>query len=202
MKFIRNICLLLLLDLFSCSAMASSSLMWGSTGFLVRDDLNNALPGSVNDGTVGAWAQLLYAGANGVADEFLASGFGTSVDDVVVDTSYSWNGSFIGASAGKFSYQTAGTSDILNGNYYVRVYNVPNPDYGLGNAATIPVAATHYYESSLHSYTYTSVADAPDQWSFTGGANQQTLNVVSVPEPSSMILLSLGMIVAGVRRRK
>jgi len=201
----KAVAFLVLSMLFSANwSNAASSFSWGeqSASYTVKDQLGNLLPFSKTVGTSGAWAQLIYAGANGTTNDFIFSGLGVTSDDRVIDVNYSSNGSFLGAAAGMFSYQTAGTNDIPNGNYYVRVFNVANSDWASDTNAAVPAAATYYYQSELHAYSYSTATDPVDQWLFTDNVQRQTLIPTAIPEPATSALFFLGLItVAGLRRR-
>jgi len=181
----------------------SSSFQWGQTAaaYVIKDQNNNSLPCSSTIGTAGAWAQLIYAGANATTNDFSFTGLGVSGDDVVIDVNYSANGTFMGWGPGKWSYQPAGTNDIPNGNYYVRVYNSSNDNWAMDTNAPFPSTATYYWQSQMHAYSYTLPTDGVDQWNFTDAvAGIQTLT--PIPEPATFALISLGLAVVGLRKRR
>jgi len=183
-------------------------LFWTSSTNKVTGYGGQGLPYSETDGTQGAFAQLIWVGPNGTRDPFDPSDpDGTGNDDVVVDITFSYGAVIPGTKSNQFADVGVPLSDIgaaQNGsNYYVRVYNAPNPNYNaVGAPITGVVGITYYYESDIHAYDHKG-GTQPDIWNFTGGTDQST-QLQLVPEPTTMGLMAVGALalVASRRRRK
>lgn len=181
-------------------------LFWGSDTNKVTGESGQSLPYSETTGSGGAFAQLIWVGPDGAKDPFDASDpDGTGGDDVVVDISYSYGAVTPGTKSNQFSLVGVPLVDIgaaqNNSNYYVRVYNGANPNYGVGASPITGVTSiTYYYESDTHAYQHSDTT--PDEWNFTSGENKQT--ITPVPEPTTMGLMAVGALalVASRRRRK
>lgn len=178
------------------SLAAHADLFWYNN-FAVLDENGDPVTASETDHTVGYFAQLIFAGAS--PDAFVASGNGTSGDDAVIETMFSGQNDFLYVD-GFFPIQAVAA--VLgsggNGDYYVRVFNAPNPDFYDGTSAEIPASATHYWQSDVHTYTHSDTL--PDTWDFAPSGGQ-TLTVI-VPEPSVLAIMGLGLFgLASARRR-
>ena len=64
-----------------------------------------------------------------------------------------------------------------DGNYYVRVFDAPNPNFNAGPDAALPGSyfdGTHYYyESGIHTYTY-AVGAPPSEFNFALQGGKKT----------------------------
>ncbi|MGA1193315.1 MAG: PEP-CTERM sorting domain-containing protein [Kiritimatiellia bacterium] len=193
-----NKTLLSLLSLLLCTQLSNAALLWGNSSPIL-DFTGSPVPAS-NDSSIGFFAQLIYAGTNSVADAFdhdLTSN-GVTSDDVVVSTAHAGQGvaAFL-VQDGIFPLATgvSGGSEN-NGTYYVRVFDAPNDNFGLGTFA--PIVGSYYWQSSTHSYEYSATTD--DQWNFAPSGGQTTITII--PEPSVIAIMGLGLFgLASARRR-
>ena len=181
------------------TASLANTLWWGTEPNTVSDQLGTLVPTSKTDGTVGAFAQLIWVGLDGNVDDFLYSGTGVSDDDSVIAITYSYGASGLGDKSGQFKILDSGLAE--NKQVYVRVYNAANPDYYTsGTSAVITGSSISYYwQSAVHSFTYSDVG-ANDEWNFTGGTNVQT--TMAIPEPATFLLFGMGAMGAWLVRRK
>ena len=158
----------------------------------IKDQNNIPVAAHSTDYTVGFFAQLVFTGIDGTKDDFVASGTGTTDDDVVVATMFAGQDDFIPQN-GFYPVHT-GVVGPANGDYYVRVYNAANPNYPSGALAAIPPAATYYWESIEHSYIHND--SEVDNCDFSAGSSElRTLNPISqIPEPAmfGLALVSIG----------
>jgi len=184
-----------------------NQLRWGDQNNDITDEVGDDIPYSKDTPTEGAFAQLIWVGPDGVPDDFVYDGNGTSGDDEVVAITYSYN-SNLSAKTNRFAYKPVDNAIIggpQNGsNYYVRVFNGANPNYAdVDTAITGVTDITYYYQSDTHAFDWRGETDPnPDYFYITGGSDQQT-TVMAVPEPSSMLLLAVGgLTAAGLKRRK
>ena len=177
------------------STALANALLWGTVGTVTCQGVPVAT--SKSDPFVGAFAQLISVGANGVIDPLVYSGNGVSGDDVVLDITFSYGGSFIGTKDGKFKFIDGGL--VFSQSVYVRVYNEANENYNDGVSAAITGGVVRYYwESSIHTFVYDSAPTAfDDQWDFTGGSGAEV-----IPEPTTLLLFVIGGISAWFVRRK
>jgi hypothetical protein len=190
MKKLAIICLM------SIAVGVKADLFWYNTG-AITDFNGDLVPASQTDSTVGFFAQLIFAGANGTPDAFTPTGNGVSGDDVVADTMFAGEGFFL-FEDGFFPLQTLASvvGSSGNGSYYVRVFDAPNPDFSSGTSA--PVVGSYYWESATYSYTHSPTI--PDQFDFAPSGGQTTIAVV--PEPSVIAIMGLGLFgLASARRR-
>lgn len=179
--------------------VSANTLRWGSEMYYIKDYDLGDLPYSEDDGTVGAFRQLIWVGADGLVDAFVNSGTGITDDDWVVDVSYSYGKGIIGEWTNQFGYIATGFGAAESNNlYYARVYNAGNPDYASDTNAVIPVGATHYYESDTHAFAYQETG-LDDDFDFSFGSDQQTLTLI--PEPGTLALFGIGLLTIAARRR-
>lgn len=193
---------------------ARADISWLSTGIITGPD-NNAAPtnfttpltGNRFSNTIGFFVQLIYAGANGVADAAVNAGVGVTGDDVVISARWigagqtsAPNGRFTAGSPvanplpPAFQYEAAGNK------FFVRAWSAPSAGFNTTVLASslVPTASdVHYGNSAL----YTSLA--PDQdnnglndtQTFDAGAFVVNTPMV-VPEPTTASLIGMG--IAGV----
>ena len=166
-----------------------ADLYWGNS-VAITDNLGTALTASETDPTVGCFAQLILANGS-TANPFQNSGSGVSGGDTVMDTIYAGMGDMF-YTDGIFPQALGVSGSANNGYYYVRVFDAAQAtlaDWNQGNAAPIPSTASYYWQSDVHSYAH--VDGIPDQWDFapSGGS---TMNLIAVPEPTTLAFLGLG----------
>lgn len=183
----------------SCLLANANTLLWGSDTNTVSDEFGNLVPTSKTNGTIGAFAQLIWVGLDGNVDDFLYSGTGVSDDDQVLAVNYSYGRDYLfGDNDGKFFDAPSGLSE--DSQVYVRVYNAANPNYANGTNAVITGSdISHYWQSSVYSFDYIELG-TDDLWNFTGGTDVQT--TTAVPEPTTFFLFAMGGMGAWVIRRK
>lgn len=151
-------------------AASHAGLVWGNSG-AITNERGVAVASSRTDGAVGAFAQLICAGPNETADAFVRSGTGLGGDDVVVATVFSAEDFFSAPAPGIFPMRVlALASADSNKVYYVRVFNVPNPDYAEGTSAPAPLRATYFWQSATHAYAHDELLD--DHWNFAPAGGQ------------------------------
>jgi len=175
---------------------AKADLFWNNS-VAILDFNSDPVAASQTDSSVGYFAQLIFAGANNVADAFSPAGNGVTSDDVVIDTMFAGEDYFL-FQDGFFPLQSAASviGSAGDGVYYVRVFDAPNPSFGSGTSA--PVVGSYYWESDTHTYTHNQTI--PDQWDFAPSGGQTTIAVV--PEPSVIAIMGLGLFgLASARRR-
>ena len=192
------------------STTSANLLQWGSEDYEITDVDGSDLPYSTTEGTNGAFAQLIFAGANGTGDIFATNQLdttGVSGDDVVVDVTFSFGGPTLGSKVNHFKLINSSVdSTNENGAYYVRVYNAANLAFDAdGTAAALEdldvadVNDLYYWQSDLHTFTYSELG-ANDQWDFSGGSDRQTTFAV-VPEPATALIFGPGsMLLIALRR--
>jgi len=182
----------------SCVALATPTMQWGITSVTSPgSDLGNlngsALAGSQTDPLVGCYIQLLWSGANGVADAINLSNLdGHGNDDVVVAKGYVGFGTGFNTIQGYFfsgATLAANTASYVVGvdSFFIRTWNAPATSTGAYNAGNAPLGtATYYGNSGTH-----VLADNPtfDKWTLSSGFDT---TIAIVPEPSSMALLIVG----------
>jgi hypothetical protein len=191
---------LILVMAVACLALsANGELNWFNSGAISNQN-GIVLAANKTNYTIGCFAQMIYAGSDGLADSFIASGTGTSDDDVVVATEFAGQKALV-VRAGIFPQLSTNSyrGSITDGQFYVRVYNAPNLDFNLGTSASIPSAATFYWQSALHSYTFDEEQPLPDNWDFapTGGKT-----LLPIPEPGVFGLGVIGLISLRLFARK
>jgi hypothetical protein len=187
-----------------CAALASLAMVVSTKADLfwfnsvnILDFNGDPVAASDTDSTVGYFAQLIFAGL--APDGLTLSGNGTSGDDAVVATMFAGQNDFLFVD-GIFPIQ--GTAAVAgaggNGNYFVRVFNAPNLNFGDGNSAALPAGATHYFQSAVHAYAHSEFS--PDNWDFAPAGGQTTMELV--PEPSVMAMMAMSLLVLGKLRRR
>lgn len=149
---------------------AQAALLWGNSG-AITNEKGTAVVSSKSDSSIGSFAQLIWAGPDEAADPFVRSDTGVSGDDAIVATVFSAEDFFSAPTPGIFPMRVLplGSADS-NKVYYVRVFNVPNPDYAEGTSAPAPLRATYFWQSATHTYMHNDLLD--DHWNFApdGGA--------------------------------
>jgi hypothetical protein len=194
-----KLCKVLVAGLLITSA-AKADLFWFNS-LPILDFDGNEVASDQFDSSISAFAQLIFAGANGVADSFAASASGVTGDDVVAAIMHAGQNDFLFfLNPGLFPLQEfpAVIGSGGNGNYFVRVFDSPSASFGAGLAASVPTSG-YYWQSEIHTFTHEDPPSPPDNWDFAplGG---QTLTVV--PEPSVMAIMGLGLFgLAAARRR-
>jgi hypothetical protein len=178
--------------------VAKSDLYWLNSVAILDFD-GNPVAADQFDPTISAFAQLIFVGANSVIDSFVASGTGVTGDDVIIATMHAGQNDFA-FSAGFFPEQAfpAVSGPSSTGNYYVRVFETPTPNFAAGIAANVPTTG-YYWESAIITFTYVPPPDVNQAIDFApfGG---QTLTLV--PEPGVLAMMGLGLFgLATVRRR-
>lgn len=194
----RKLILTALIAVVALSAQAD--LYWYNT-VAINDENGDPVTASQSDSSVGYFAQLLFTGADGEADAFVVSGSGISGDDAVIATMFAGQNYFL-ATDGFFPLQDpppAVAGSAGNGDYYVRVYNAPNSNFGMGTNAPIPSGATYYWQSAEHTYTHSETL--PDSWDFAPSGGQ-TLTPIAIPEPALLGLAVVGLVSLRLYRRR
>jgi len=194
---------------------ARADISWLSTGSIVGPD-NNAAPtnfttpltGNRFSSTTGFFVQLIYAGANGVADSAVNAGVGVTGDDVVISARWigagqttSPNGRFTAGSPVANPLPPAFQYEAVGNKFFVRAWSAPSSGFNTTvlAASLVPTTSPVYYGNSA---LYTSLA--PDQnndglndtQTFDAGAFVVNVPLGVVPEPTTAALLSMG--VAGI----
>lgn len=157
-------------------------------------DVTSVDPGTgllAANGTGSTLIQLIYAGANGVADGGVTS-IATTIDDVVlqsrvISTSLGYDDwGFIGSVPSPF------TNPVFTpGNVFVRVFQTETP-----------VVGQYYYDTATLALEDRSLDIAFTQSLLIDSANAGiALNIPIVPEPSVMAFLGIGGLVLAARRR-
>ena len=166
-----------------------ADLFWYNMGAISNQN-GVALAADETQSSIGCFAQLIYAGANGLADSFVASGSGISGDDRVEATMFAGQGDMF-YSDGFFPLQ--GSAAISganpNGTYYVRVYNAPNLNFASGTNAAIPGAASYYFQSTTLAYTHSETVSEYFDFAPNGGRT-----LLPIPEPAMLGLGIMGLI--------
>jgi hypothetical protein len=181
---------------------------WSNTGIIIN--LNgDPLPASDVDPSIGCFAQLVYTGANGMADLFDIAPVadlpntgvtGVTFDDVVVATMFCGQGASLdGAVNGIFPQQEIPANIKTSGDYYVRVFSAPGV-YSGTNAVIRRTLDTYYWDSPEYTYTYSPMSP-PDSWDFAPAGAQTTLPT-AIPEPAALGLGIIGLISLRLFSRK
>lgn len=171
----------------------------------------------------GVFAQLIYAGANGVADSIDAAGTtGVTGDDVIYDVSWFGEDGYDGddhdgggaidpdiydgfwwfPSVGKTITAGASEDEYV---FYARVFAVPASSWN--GLSTTLAADAWYYQSPTWTYDNDVVGDF-DMTPVREGQTGLPLDYVStstgqvIPEPSSIALGLVGLVLLRVFRRK
>ena len=171
--------------------LASNRVYYGDGTTLADGDASSS---------VGCFVQLIWAGANGTFSTPINSGNGIpgGSDDQVQLTTWlgnNWFGNPDGRYAGSGTY----TADS-NGNYVVRFWSAPSPDYGNG---LVPTSTTNRYNQTA---SWANPGNEPpagaDQFNILpGGGISMTLQ--AVPEPAMIALGLVGLVsLRFFRRRK
>ncbi len=144
---------------------------------------------------VSCFVQLIYAGGDGLIDPASYNDTqGKSGDDQVVAWSYI-AANLVGASGSTNHYgRLSGgnfTSEIPNGQYYVRVWTAPADNFLSG---FVPTATSNFYGNST---LFTALAgyeppSQPQNFNF-GGVSGIIANMSPVPEPSTFLLMIAGL---------
>ena len=209
--------------LFAVSASADIEWSVTSLAILGPDDEGNetetsfttALPGNAFSSASGYFVQLIYAGANGVADAIPSpNSLGDTAvqnDDVVAATRWVGAGRFVDG-AGKFNAGSPFADDVV-GNYFVRAWAGISDDSALVTSADptarVPSAinGTHWwYGDSAVFANPGDGAGVPQinshDFSSTGQIVANNL-VQNIPEPSTFALLGIGglLVVSRMRRK-
>lgn len=151
--------------------------------------------------------QLIYAGVDGVADFADNIGDGAMDDDVVV--AYTWTGfgvTLANRQLGRFNAPntltlttSATPPSYANGDmFFIRVWEDPASSVGTGFAPT--TLGSFYGDSQM--FTLSNMSQpipGIDNFYMT---SDLTLSLQSVPEPSTMALMALGMASVGLYRRR
>jgi hypothetical protein len=134
--------------------------------------------------------QLIWAGANGVADPATqANTNGVTVDDVVV--AYKWVGFGVIPAQRQGEFQVTGTgvaytNGLANGSeYYIRAWEEASP----GGTGTIPTDPTYYGNSTLYAIQKFDVGQ-PE--TFEAGATQPTW--YAIPEAGTCGCLAVTLL--------
>ncbi|MDD4737235.1 MAG: PEP-CTERM sorting domain-containing protein [Kiritimatiellae bacterium] len=186
--------------LLAAAVGVHADLYWENS-VAITDSGSTPLAASWNDPTVGCFAQLIMSSGT-TANPFVNSGSGVSGGDAVMATMYCGMGDEWGYSDGIFPMQgTAAVSGSAgNGYYYVRAFDGAQTlsEWNNGTAAAIPTSAAYYWESAVHEYTHN--ASLPDRWDFAASGGS-TLNMIAVPEPTTLAFLGLGFGALLLRRK-
>ena len=172
-----------------------------STNRVLNADLSTPVMSSWNDGSMGAFAQLIYLGANGDFDAAGKTGSGASGDDQVVAVSWVGRGTFDSGfiSSGSSTY----TGDLAEAVYGVRIWSAPSPAFNVSNPLSpVPAGAGVYYGNSPKFFTTDSDPDVPpgaQPFNFAGNGFATTLQ--AIPEPAALVLLAGGLAVLFRYRR-
>lgn len=186
------------------SAQADFEWFNTTTNRIAYNDGSTFLAGSFGDSSVGCFLQLIYAGADNAIDPAVASGDGTTDDDVVASTS--WIGRSQFADNAGYMNPFEFYADDSVGYYYVRAWSAPADDFGAG---TIPTASTNFYgDSALFDNTSPSTPPETDSFNFGGAGDGSNVGwttdtpLAAIPEPSIVALALIGVATLRLYRRK
>ncbi|MBP7829566.1 MAG: PEP-CTERM sorting domain-containing protein [Kiritimatiellae bacterium] len=171
-----------------------------NVGYANYGDGTTLLGGDVSS-SIGCFVQLLWVGANGVADQAYASGDGTgSTDDVVIE--WRWIGAgAAGGDDGWFSGGlTAAGGDVQSNRvYFARFWSDASPNYAAGS---VPTSVTNRYANGP-TWTYPHSDPVADDFDVTyGGDVDTTLTPLAIPEPGVLALVALGLIGLRLTRKQ
>lgn len=192
--------LIALLAIGLMATVAQADFQWGSAAYIYGSD-GSTWAIRDTDVTVGFFAQLIYAGSDGVAQPLTGTGTGVDGDDSIYDVS--WFGEDGGSVDGIF-YAGAGKTITAGApedgyNFYTRFYAAPAATWN-GLATTID-DQSYYWEGDV--WTYDN--DLPDPKTYAADhaeSGNYAINVETIPEPTSVILALLGLGLVRLYRRK
>ena len=151
--------------------------------------------------TIGCFIQLIYAGADTVFSTPVNSGTGIpgGSDDQVIIASWIGNNVF-GNADGRYSGNGSYTNDVSAGNYIVRFWSAPSPDFGNG---LVPTSTTNRYNQTA-SWANPGSEPPATADSFNNLPNGGiSLTLQAVPEPAMIALGIVGLVsLRFFRRRK
>ena len=170
-----------------------------TSNYVYYGDGTTRVDGDQTQSSIGCFIQLIWAGANGTFDAPINSGNGISgtSDDRVHATSWIGAGIFTGPSG---LYDQSGFTSDSNGNYIVRFWSAPSPDFGNG---LVPTSTTNRYnQTASWPNPGSETPNPPDDFNNlpNGGIS---LTLQAVPEPAMIALGLVGLVsLRFFRRRK
>jgi len=186
-----------------CVDAASVTVSWNNDAQqnLFDSDGSTFLTGSQSDGSTGFFAQLIYAGADGLIDSLdRGSTTGVTGDDVVLAVSHV--GRNMGFDPVDGNINASSVVDVEVGQViYARFFNAASPNFG---SSLIPtefngggLSGTLYGNSN----TYTIVQGDVDTQVATFVVGSVITNVIPEPSTFMSVLIAGGTVLFAMRRR-
>ena len=184
---------------------ADNTVRWATsgTGPVILYDNTGTTPllgQNAGDG-VAYLVQLIYAGANGIADPVHIGytnqyAIGDALSDDVF-AAYSWVGAGTPNFQGRFQAPDYTNPRADGSRYFIRAWESPASSVGTGEITASP---TDWYGDS-EVFTINGFGPPPALDNFLISANFNT-DMQMVPEPGTLALLGLGVVLSALRRRQ
>jgi hypothetical protein len=194
--------LIALLAIGLMASVAQADFFWTAGNYIYNSD-GSTWATRDTDNSVGFFAQLIYAGSDGIANDISGTGTGVTGDDSVYNVA--WLGEDGGSIDGVWWSGTGktvpGTATEDGYNFYARIYAAPAASWN-GLATTID-NQSYYYQGSVWDYDNDAPAGT-ETYSFDSAesGNWSIDTPIAVPEPTSVILALLGLGLVRLYRRK